>query len=119
MAIRVDILTPINTTGQNGGTVGTVYSAINSGAVYSVAGYSSIVVQIDCVLDAAIAGTVTLQASLDAVTWHNFPSGAITYTAVGIQAAVNVEGLRYVRVQYTTLSGTVEVMLTVSGVANV
>ena len=119
MAIRVDILNPINTTGQNGGTIGTVYSAINSGAVYRVAGYSSIVIQIDTLADAAMAGTVTLQASLDAVTFHNFPSGAITYTAVGIQAAVNVEGLQYVRVQYTTLSGTVEVMLTVSGVANV
>lgn len=119
MAIRVDILQPINTTGQNGGTVGTVYSAINSGAVYNVAGYSAIVVQVDTMLDAAMAGTVTLQASLDQVTWHNFPSGAITYAAVGIQSAVNVEGLRYVRVQYTTTSGTVEVMLTVTGVANV
>jgi hypothetical protein len=65
------------------------------------------------------AGTITLQCSQDGCTYYNFPAGAITYAATGIQAAVNVEGLVFIRYQITATSGTVEYMLTVSGVANV
>ena len=118
MAIRVDTLYPIGTDGQ-AFNPSTVYSAINSGAVYEVSNYSAIIIQVDCPLDASLAGTMTVQVSLDRNTWYDFPSGAVTYTSTGIKPAINVEGLRFVRVQYTTTSGTVEVMLTVCGVVNV
>jgi hypothetical protein len=118
MAIKVDVLYPTGTDGQ-GFNPSTVYSAINSGATYDVTGYSSIVVQVDCPVDAALAGTLTVQASLDNHNWYDFPAAAISYTTVGLKPAINVEGVRFVRVQFTTTSGTVEVMLTICGVLNV
>jgi len=118
MAIRVDILTPNGTDG-NAFNPTTLLSSISSGITYKVQGYSAVIAQIDTPVDAAAAGTITLQCSQDGYSWYNFPSGAITYTATGIQAAVNVEGLVFIRYQVTTISGTVEYMLTVSGVANV
>ena len=64
----------------------------------------------------AIAGTITLQVSLNGNTFFDVPGGAVTYTTTGVQQAVNIEGVRFVRYQVTTTSGTVEVMLTVTGV---
>jgi len=118
MAIRVDILTPNGSDG-NAFNPTVMLSSIVSGYTYKVQGYSAIIAQIDAPIDAAAAGTITLQCSQDGCTFYNFPSGAITYTSTGIQASVNVEGLVFVRYQMTTTSGTVEYMLTVSGVANV
>lgn len=118
MAISVEILRPVGTD-ANAFNPTTMLTSIVSGITYNVAGYSAIVAQIDTPVDAAAAGTVTLQCSLDGCSWYNFPSGAITYTASGVQAAVNVEGLVFVRYQVTTTSGTVEYMLTVAGVRNV
>lgn len=118
MAIRVDILTA---NGANGAAFNptAMLSSIVSGLTYKVQGYSAVIAQIDTPIDAAAAGTITLQCSQDGCTFHNFPSGAITYTAAGVQAAVNVEGLAFVRYQITATSGTVEYLLTVSGVMNV
>ncbi len=118
MGIRVDILTPQGDSGQAFNPT-VMLSSIVSGYTYKVQGYSSVVAQIDAPIDAAAAGTITLQCSQDGCTFYNFPAGAITYTATGIQAAVNVEGLIFIRYQVTTTSGTVEYMLTVTGVANV
>jgi hypothetical protein len=118
MAVRVEILTPIGSDG-NAFNPTTMLTSIPSGITYNVAGYSAIIAQIDTPVDTAAAGTVTLQCSLDGANFYDFPSGAITYTASGVQAAVNVEGLIFVRYQVTTTSGTVEYMLTVTGVANV
>lgn len=117
MAIQVDIL-PALGDGTNFNPA-RMLSSISSGITYNVAGYSAIIAQIDAPIDSAIAGTVTLQCSQDGATFYNFPSGAITYTATGVQASVNVEGLVWVRYQVTTTSGTVELMLTVAGVRNV
>ena len=118
MAIRVDILVPIGSDGPAFNPTA-MLSSINSGITYKVQGYSAVVAQIDAPIDAAAAGTITLQCSQDGCSWYNFPAGAITYAATGIQAAVNVEGLVFIRYQVTTISGTVEYMLTVTGVANV
>jgi len=117
MATRVDILAPRNTTTAWNPAI--IKTDISSGIEYEVIGYSAIIAQIDFPLDAAAAGTITLQCSQDGSNWYNFPGGAITYTAGGVQASVNVEGLRYVRYQVTTTSGTVEYLVTVLGVANV
>lgn len=114
MATEVDILAA-----QSDGTAfnpARLSSAISSGITYNVGGYSAIIAQIDTPLDSAAAGTITLQCSLDGANFYNFPSGAITYTTTGVQAAVNVEGLVYVRYQVTSTSGTVEYMVTVTGV---
>jgi len=118
MAIQVDILAP---TSPNYGpwNPAVMVSSIDSGVVFDVLGYSTIVAQIDTPLDAAAAGTITLQCSQDGNNWYAIPGGAVTYTAAGVQAAVNVEGLRFVRYQVTTTSGTVEYAVTVLGVRNV
>ena len=118
MAIRVDILTPQGSNGQAFNPT-TMLSSISSGITYKVQGYSSVVAQIDAPVDSAAAGAITLQCSQDGNTWYNFPAGAISYTATGVQAAVNVEGLAFIRYQITGTSGTVEYMLTVAGVMNV
>lgn len=118
MAIKVEILAP-NGTDATAFNPTAMLSSIVSGLTYRVAGYSAVIAQIDTPVDAAAAGTITLQCSQDGCTFYNFPSGAIAYTATGIQAAVNVEGLVFIRYQVTTTSGTVEYMLTVTGVANV
>ena len=70
---------------------------VYGGITYKVQGYSAVIAQIDAPIDAAAAGTITLQCSQDGCTFYNFPSGAITYATTGIQAAVNVEGLVFVR----------------------
>ena len=114
MAIKVDILSPINDGGANFNPALFV-SSIQGGLTYDVAGYSAIVSQLENPIDAAWAGTITLQCSLDGQTFFNFPT-AITYTANGVNQSVNVEGLRFVRYQVTTTSGTVEFRATVSGV---
>jgi len=118
MGIRVDILTPQGDSGQAFNPT-VMLSSIVSGYTYKIQGYSAVVAQIDAPIDAAAAGTITLQCSQDGCTFYNFPAGAITYTATGVQAAVNVEGLVFIRYQVTATSGTVEYMLTVCGVANV
>ena len=118
MAIRVDILQPINST-SNSTEPGLMSSTVSSGLTYNVLGYSSIVAQIDTPYASALAGTVTLQCSQNGQYWYNFPSGAITYTTNGVQAAVNVEGLVFVKFAVTATTGTVDVQLTVTGVANV
>ncbi len=114
MAIRVDILTPVGFDGAYNPVA--ISSAIASNVRYNVQGYSAVVLQIDTPNDAAAAGTLSLQCSLDGATWYDFPSGAITYTTAGVKPAVNVEGLVFVRVQVTTTSGTVEYSVTVAGV---
>lgn len=118
MAIQVDILTPRN---QQGGpwNPSVMVSSISSGVEFEVLGYSTVVAQIDTPLDSAAAGTITLQCSQDGLTWHPIPGGAVTYTASGVQAKVDVEGLRFIRYQVTTTSGAVEYMVTVTGVRNV
>lgn len=118
MAIRVDILTPVGSDGTAFNPTA-MLSSIPSGLTYKVAGYSAVIAQIDAPVDAAAAGTITLQCSQDGCTYSNFPNGAITYTAVGVQAKVNVEGIVFIRYQVTATSGTVEYMLTVTGVMNV
>jgi hypothetical protein len=118
MAIKVDILTPQGDSGQAFNPT-VMLSSIVSGYTYKIQGYSAVIAQIDAPIDSAAAGTITLQCSQDGCTWYNFPSGAITYAATGVQASVNVEGLIFIRYQVTTTSGTVEYMLTVTGVANV
>lgn len=118
MSIRVDILTPLSST-ENTTQPGLMRSTVGSNLVYQVQGYSSIVAQIETPYASSLTGTITLQCSQNGTAWANFPSGAITYTANGIQAAVNVEGLIYVKYQVTATTGTNDVLLTVSGVANV
>lgn len=118
MAIRVDILTPVGSDGTAFNPTA-MLSSIVSGLTYKVQGYSAVIAQIDTPIDAAAAGTITLQCSQDGCTFYNFPTGTITYTAAGVQAAVNVEGLAFIRYQITATSGTVEYMLTVTGVMNV
>jgi len=118
MAIKVDILLPQGDNGQAFNPT-VMLSSIVSGITYKVQGYSSVVAQIDAPVDAAAAGTITLQCSQDGCTWYAFPGTSITYTATGVQAKVNVEGMIYIRYQVTATSGTVEYMLTVSGVMNV
>jgi len=117
MATRIDILAPV---GQPSGTfnAATMLSSIASGLVYDVTGYARIVSQIDTPLDSALAGTVTLQCSLNGQTWYNIPSGAVSYTSSGVNQAVGVEGLRFVRFQFTATSGVVEIDLTVVGIAD-
>ena len=111
----VDLLFPINTA-HTGFDPAVMISSISSGLTYNVSGYTKIVTQIDAPIDAAIAGTITLQVSLNGNTFFDVPGGAVTYTATGVQQAVNIEGVRFVRYQVTTTSGTVELMLTVTGV---
>lgn len=118
MAIRVDILAPIVST-SNTTEPGLMSSTVGSELPYSVLGYSAIIAQIDTPYAAALTGTITLQCSQNGVYWYNFPPGAITYTSNGVQAAVNVEGLAFVKFRVTATTGTVDVVLTVSGVANV
>jgi len=115
MPTVVSQLFPTNTDGQAFNPT-TLYSANASGVVYKVEGYSSIVVQLDIPVDAAFAGTITLQISLDGNTFYDFPSGAVTYTSAGLKPALNVEGIRFVRLQFTTTSGTVEVLVNMTGV---
>ena len=118
MPIRVDILQAISST-QNSTEQALMSSTVGSALLYRVQGYSAIIAQIDTPRASALAGTITLQCSQDGQTWYNFPSGAITYTTNGVQAAVNVEGLAYVKYAVTATTGTVDVLLTVGGVANV
>jgi hypothetical protein len=120
MGIRVDILTPIGSDGPAFNPT-QMLSSISSGITYKIQGYSAVIAQIDAPIDAAAAGTITLQCSQDGCSWYNLPGAGtpIEYTATGVQLAVNVEGLIFIRYQVTTTSGTVEYMLTVTGVANV
>jgi len=111
----VDLLFPINTN-TSGFDPAAMLTSISSGLVYNVSGYTKIVTQIDTPVDSAIAGTVTLQVSNNGNFWYDVPGGAVTYTATGVQQAVNIEGVRFVRYQVTTTSGTVELNLTVTGV---
>jgi hypothetical protein len=118
MATRVDLLFPINTSSP-GFDPAVMLSSINSGLIYNVAGYTKIVAQIDTPLDAALAGTITVQCSQTGNTWYDIPGGPTTYTAAGVQQAINIEGLRFVRYQFTATSGTVEVAMTLTGVLDV
>jgi hypothetical protein len=113
MAIKVDILTPL---GYQDSSPVAISSAIASNVTFNVQGYSAVVLQIDTPNDAAAAGTLTLQCSQTGAAWHDFPAGAVSYTSAGVKAAVNVEGLVFVRVQVTTTSGTVEYAVTMTGV---
>lgn len=118
MAIQVDILAARNQQGAPWNPA-VIKSSISSGVEYEVLGYSTVVAQIDTPLDSAAAGTITLQCSQDGATWYDIPGGAVSYTTTGVKAAVNVEGLRYIRYQVTITSGTVEYFVTVLGVKNV
>lgn len=111
----VDLLYPINTA-HTGFDPSVMLSSISSGLTYNVTNYTKIVTQIDTPLDAALAGTISLQVSLNGNFFFDVPGGAVTYTATGVQQAVNIEGVRFVRYQITTTSGTVECNLTVTGV---
>ena len=111
----VDLLFPVNTP-HTGFDPAAMLTSITSGLTYNVSGYSTIVTQIDTPIDAALAGTITLQCSLNGNFFYDLPAGAVTYTATGVQQVVNVEGIRFVRYQITTTSGTVECNLTVTGI---
>jgi hypothetical protein len=115
MPTRVDILYPINTSDQNFNPTQMI-SSTSSGLVYKVQGYSTIVSQISCPLDAGLSGDTHLQCSLDGYTWSEMPGGNVSYNTVGVQQAVNVEGLVFIRYQTSTLSGTSEVFITLTGV---
>lgn len=111
----VDLLFPINTA-HTGFDPAAMLTSITSGLTYNVSGYTKIVTQIDTPIDAALAGTISLQVSNNGNVFYDVPGGAVTYTSTGVQQAVNIEGVRFVRYQITTTSGTVECMLTVTGV---
>lgn len=113
MAQRTDIIRPINTNGVEQFDPAAMLSSISSGLVYDVTGYSSITPQISAPLDAAAAGTITVQCSQDLETWSDLPGGQVQYTTVGVKPNLTVEGLRYVRFQVTSTSGVVEFKLVV------
>ena len=118
MATRIDILAPVGAPTSTWNPA-TMLSSIGSGLVYDVTGYARIVAQLDTPVDSALAGTVTLQCSLNGQFWYDIPSGAVSYTTSGVTQAVGVEGLRFIRYQVTTTSGTVELDLTVTGIMDV
>jgi hypothetical protein len=62
-----------------------------------------------------------VSASLDDNHYANFPSGAITYSAFGVQASITVTGLSFIRVAVSTVSsaGHGAIGVRVNGIAEV
>jgi len=45
--------------------------------------------------------TLTVDVSLDGLTWRNPPAGAVTYTTAALQTAIDVSKVRYIRIRVT------------------
>lgn len=79
-----------------------------AGVVFDVKGLDGLVIQVydggDGLSSWPTSLVLTVSASLDDNHYANFPSGAITYTAFGVQASITVTGLSFVRVAVSTVS---------------
>ncbi len=51
------------------------------------------------------AATVTCEISVNGRDYVNFPSGAVTYAAVGIQTLLSITGVRFIRLRVSTAAG--------------
>lgn len=71
--------------------------------VYAVPdGVDWIVAQLTALAAWTASAIVTLEISLDGQNWHNFPSGAVTYTASGITPILTITGVRFLRYRVST-----------------
>ncbi len=112
------ILTPFNSTDTPGELAP---NEVGSSVLFRLDGrFDTLVLQLTMVAGTSLpAATITVQISQDGINYYNFPSGAVTYAAVGVQTALSVTGLNYLRLVVTTEAGTANERVLVTAFAEV
>lgn len=99
-----------------GGATTLASASTSSELVYAIEGTDQVCIQLDGTWPGGLVITATLSNNS---TFHPFPTGALTFTAVGLDRLRNVRGAGFLKLKVTVAGGSTNITPTINGITSV